>query len=305
MDELDRVLLGLLASTSSSRASVLDFVAHRLRTLPDPAGLDGDPPVSAGRDALVSAGRDALVSAWRGWEGETRSLATGLLRDGSPESRTAAHHALTILELGLGRYDAALGHALAVRRCGPPPLREQIVPDLLEAATRSSHPGAVPTAARGVDVGVLSPLCRALLSYGDVDDLYRQALDELRHVSLARAHLLYGEWLRRRRRRRDARDHLRTAGDMFASMNAVAFARRAAVELGATAETVGERDGLTAQEAEVARLVAEGHSNREVAEQLFLSQNTVQYHLAKVYRKLGVRSRTQLVRVLLTPAGTP
>ena len=146
----------------------------------------------------------------------------------------------------------------------------------------------------------------ALLTGGDAAEaLYRESIDHLRptrlRVDLARAHLLYGEWLRRQRRRRDARDHLRLAHELFSDFGMEAFAARAAVELQATGEharkrTVDTRDQLTPQEAEISRLAARGDTNREIAAQLFISPSTVEYHLGKVFRKLDVKSRTQLAR---------
>jgi DNA-binding CsgD family transcriptional regulator len=139
------------------------------------------------------------------------------------------------------------------------------------------------------------------------EGLYREATDRLGRTRVrtdhARAHHLYGEWLRRQGRRRDAREQLRTAHEMFASMSAEAFAIRAERELLATGETVSKRrvetrDELTAQEAGIARMARDGASNREIATQLFLSHKTVQYHLHKVYAKLGISNRTQLDRVL-------
>ena len=114
---------------------------------------------------------------------------------------------------------------------------------------------------------------------------------------------MHGEWLRRQRRRRDAREQLRTAHDMFTSMGAEAFAERARIELLATGERARQRtaeaaDELTPQEAQIARLVSEGDSNRDIAAQLFLSPSTVDYHLRKVFRKTGVTSRTQLARAM-------
>ena len=127
-------------------------------------------------------------------------------------------------------------------------------------------------------------------------------------VQLARAHLLYGEWLRRGRRRRDARHDLRTAFEMFTSMGIEAFAERAERELLATGERVRKRgvenqDDLTAQEAQVARLARDGLSNAEIGRRLFISQHTVAYHLRKVFTKLDITSRTQLDQVMREVAG--
>src|SRR5262249_30888528 len=122
-------------------------------------------------------------------------------------------------------------------------------------------------------------------------------------VKLARAHLLYGEWLRRERRRRDAREQLGIAFEMFHAMGIEAFAARAERELLATGERVRKRrdetrEELTGQEAQVARLAGEGLSNAEIGKRLFISRHTVAYHLRKVFKKLGITSRTQLGRML-------
>ena len=150
----------------------------------------------------------------------------------------------------------------------------------------------------------------ALASDGEAaESLYRQSITHLSgtrmRLELARTHLLYGEWLRRERRRLDARKHLRTALEAFTSMGAEAFARRAERELGATGEharkrTVETLGELTPQEAQISRLVEQGHTNREIAAQLFISPSTVEYHLRKVFRKLDVKSRTQLARRMPT-----
>ena len=145
---------------------------------------------------------------------------------------------------------------------------------------------------------------RALQSEGEVAEIaYRQSIEHLSRtrvrLELARTHLLYGEWLRRERRRLDAREHLRTAFGAFTGMGAEAFARRAQLELEATGErarrrTVDTLDQLTPQETRIARLARDGHTNREIATQLFISPSTVEYHLRKAFRKLDVKSRSQL-----------
>jgi DNA-binding CsgD family transcriptional regulator len=149
---------------------------------------------------------------------------------------------------------------------------------------------------------------RALVSEGQAaEDLYREAIDRLGRtrvrVDLVRARLLYGEWLRRERRRMDAREELRAAHDMFVTMGAEGFAERAGRELLATGETARKRvvetsDQLTSQEAQVAQLARDGLSNPEIGARLFISPRTVQYHLRKVFMKLDINSRTQLARVL-------
>src|SRR6185503_9535449 len=144
-----------------------------------------------------------------------------------------------------------------------------------------------------------------LLDGSDAEDRYVEAIDRLARsrmaLDLARGHLLCGEWLRRERRRVDARKELRVAHDLFSEFGMEAFAERARVELQATGErarkrTVETLDQLTPQETQVARLAASGNTNREIAAQLFISPSTVEYHLRKVFRKLEVKSRTQLAR---------
>jgi DNA-binding CsgD family transcriptional regulator len=177
----------------------------------------------------------------------------------------------------------------------------------LERLAERAHASETPLAA-----GLLARSRALLAGSAEAEGLYQEAIEQLRQstgtAQLARARLLYGEWLRRQRRRRDARQQLRTARDMFDAMGFEAFAQRSRGELLATGERASKRNGevteqLTPQEMQVARLVAEGSSNRQVGAQLFISPNTVEYHLQKVFRKLGVSSRTQLARSLLDRAG--
>jgi DNA-binding CsgD family transcriptional regulator len=190
--------------------------------------------------------------------------------------------------------------------------------ELIEDAVRSGQPqlsvGALQLLikaiqASGTDSGLgIGARCRALLAEGDeADHLYREAIDRLGRASiraqLARAHLLYGEWLRRERRRVDAREQLRTAFEMFNAMGIETLGLRAERELLATAEharkrSVETRDDLTAQEAQVARLARDGLSNAEIGARLFISRHTVAYHLRKVFSKLDIASRNQLDRAL-------
>jgi DNA-binding CsgD family transcriptional regulator len=172
----------------------------------------------------------------------------------------------------------------------------------LERLTETTH-------AAGTDWAVgIEARSRALLAEGgEAENLYRQAIERLGHTSirlqLARAHLLYGEWLRRERRRREARDQLRTALELFSSMGIEAFADRARRELLATGEharkrSIETREDLTPQEAQIARLARDRLSNAEIGARLFISQSTVAYHLRNVFSKLNIASRHQLTEVL-------
>jgi DNA-binding CsgD family transcriptional regulator len=231
-----------------------------------------------------------------------------------------AGQAVAVLNNGLGRHGEAFA---AVREAvDVAPYSELSTPstvaELVEAAARA---GDRRTAERALERLTLSTRpsggdwalgvgarSRALLSDGDAAErLYQEAIERLRRtrvrVQLARSHLLYGEWLRRERRRLDARDQLRTALELFTSMGVEAFAARAERELLATGERVRKRrietrEQLTAQEIQVARLAREGLSNADIGARLFISQHTVAYHLRKVFSKLGVTSRNQLARVL-------
>ena len=216
---------------------------------------------------------------------------------------------------GLGRYDEALA---AAERASEDPHGMGVAPwvlsDLIEAAARSGHTEraadpvqrlSVIAQAAGTDFALaVEARSRALLSEGETAErLYRDAIERFARtrirVSLARAHLVYGEWLRRENRRVDARQQLRLAHEMLADMGNEAFAERARRELLATGETVRKRtvetlDDLTPQETQIGRMAADGFTNPEIGAQLFLSPRTVEWHLRKVFTKLGVNSRRDL-----------
>ena len=193
-----------------------------------------------------------------------------------------------------------------------------VVPELVEAAARlDDMAGAqealaqlaetTQPAANDFALGI-EARCRALVSNGaDADDAYREAIERLGRTrllpELARAHLLFGEWLRRDGRRVDAREELRAAHNTFTAIGMQAFAERTRHELIATGErvrkrTLDTRDGLTPQEEQIARLARDHHSNADIARRLFLSERTIEWHLRKVYTKLGVTSRRELARSL-------
>jgi DNA-binding CsgD family transcriptional regulator len=224
-----------------------------------------------------------------------------------------------ILYNGLGRYEQALTEAQQASNEAPELfVSAWALPELIEAAARTGERrvagDALERLAEAASVGdsdwglgVLAR-SRALVSEGeDADGFYREAIERLSRTrlrpELARAHLLHGEWLRRENRRRDARAELRTAYELFTTIGMGAFAERTRRELAATGEhvhrrTVETRDDLTAQERQVALLARDGRSNIDIGAQLLLSQHTVAYHLRKVFSKLGISSRRELVAAL-------
>jgi DNA-binding CsgD family transcriptional regulator len=225
-----------------------------------------------------------------------------------------------VLYNGLGRYPEALDAARRVLDSTELVPMGWAMPELIESALRTGdHELAAETNERlmkrtnasGTDWALgIAARSHALLmdERSAAEDLYLEAIDRLARtrvaVDLARTHLVYGEWLRRARRRTDARTHLRTSHDLFSDFGMEAFAERARVELEATGEharkrTADTRGDLTPQETEIARLVAGGRTNKEIASQLFISSSTVEYHLRKIFRKLGVKSRTQLAARVL------
>jgi DNA-binding CsgD family transcriptional regulator len=262
------------------------------------------------------------LAAWQGDEATVTALIEGSLTTavsrGAGMAVASIHWATALLCNGLGRYEEALAAAEQASEHPQEQWSTLVLPDLIEAAVRT---GRTARAAEALDLLVSTTRAagtdwalgtearsRALLASSEAaEDLYREAIDRLGRsglrIELARAHLVYGEWLRRERRRRDARDQLRAAYEIFISVGARAFAERARIELRVTGErapkqTAETRDVLTAREAHIARLAAQGASNPEIAAQLFISPATVAYHLRKVFAKLAISSRSQLASAL-------
>jgi DNA-binding CsgD family transcriptional regulator len=223
-----------------------------------------------------------------------------------------------VLYNGLGRYAEALAASRRVLDHAELVPANWAMPELVEAAARAgAHELAADADRRLADrtrasatdwaLGIAARSHALVVEEGRAEDLYAEAIERLTRtrvaVDLARAHLLYGEWLRRQSRRVDARKELRIAHGMFTDFGMEAFAERARVELEATGErartrTVETLGDLTPQESQISRLAAQGHTNREIAAQLFISPSTVEYHLRKVFRKLGIQTRTQLANRL-------
>jgi DNA-binding CsgD family transcriptional regulator len=259
-----------------------------------------------------------LLAALRGHETQALERIEACAKQATArgEGRAIGHaeHATAVLCNGLGRYSAAL--AAAQRACEYEDLGVfgWALVELVESGARSgSHEVAAAalerlanrTRASATDWALgVEARSRALLTDSQTaEPLYHEAIERLARcriaVHLARAHLVYGEWLRSENRRTDAREQLRVAHQMFVSMGADGFAKRAARELGATGERVRKRttstsDQLTAQETQIAQLAGDGLSNPEIAAQLFLSRRTVEYHLTKIFAKLAISTRNQL-----------
>ena len=272
----------------------------------------------------------AIVEAAFGREGDARRHAEEALvlgqRRGSAYLVSTAVWTLGFIELTAGRATEAANRLLGLtsfeRSDANPIISLPAIPDAVEAALRAGRRGEAadrlelfrsweaqsPSKSRHA----LLARCEALLRERDPDEGFGEAIalaDALPPFQRARTELLYGEWLRRERRRQDARVHLRAALELFRSLGTVPFAERAEAELRATGETARKRDPstldeLTPQELQIAGMVAEGMTNKEIASQLYLSPRTIDYHLRKVFSKLGIASRTELVRQGL-PARKP
>jgi DNA-binding CsgD family transcriptional regulator len=280
--------------------------------------------IEAARGGSCEVGH-ALVLAWRGMAAEARAetaaAAQVAVEQGEGWKLALLEYARAVLALGMGHYEEALAAA-------PSGYEENILlrtfalPDLIEAAVRcgerqtaeqalasvASRAAASPTP---LMLGLLARSRALLGNETDTEASYREAISYLQQargrVHLARVELLYGEWLRRERRQRDAREHLQAAYGTFREIGAAGFAERARLELAAAGGTAqrpasSPGGGLTPQELQVATLAAAGFTNLEIASRLFISPKTVDYHLGKVYRKLGVGSRRQLARVPLDKA---
>jgi DNA-binding CsgD family transcriptional regulator len=298
-----------------------DAVAHVLRgELDAAASLVAEVhAVQQATGTVLGPFAEVALAAWQGRDQELVALADATLvaaaEPGGSAAVLVALWARAILANARGRYDEALSvaRAAAEHPYAPGPAQWSLS-EVVEAATRSGQEALAADAcaelagyaqAAGTDWALgLSARALALVGDGDAAERgHREAIERLGRTSLrgelARSHLLYGEWLRRSGRREDARVELRAAHAAFTEMGAHAFAERAARELAATGETVRRltpqnRDALTPQEAQIARLAADGHTNGEIGTRLFISPRTVEYHLRKVFTKLDISSRRDL-----------
>jgi DNA-binding CsgD family transcriptional regulator len=262
-----------------------------------------------------------LMASWRGQEVLALELIDATLDPiataGAAPSIALTEYAKAVLYNGLGRYLESCAAAQRAFRNDAGAVTGWVENELVEAAARSNSPEVAREAFRRLDecqstegrdwiLGLRTRSAALLSDDHGAERLYHQAIERLAESGLAlqaaRAQLVYGEWLRRRNRRLDARVQLRAAHRTFGNLDASGFAQRACRELLATGETARKRvdearDVLTPQEAHIAQLACEGLSNPEIGARLYISPRTVQYHLRKVFRKLGVSSRNQLCRI--------
>jgi DNA-binding CsgD family transcriptional regulator len=311
-------------------AGLLDYLPVYLQTVGANAAWRGDFALAASliaeADTIAEATGNGLaryaavvLECFRGREAEAHALTEVEMRKASAAGQgygvQVCQWVSSVMHIALGRYEEALAEARQASEEAPELWTSGwALSEVIEAATRTGAIGvagdALERLAEATSVGEndwgLGVLARsrALLGAGQAaESSYREAVDRLSRVQLApelaRAHLLYGEWLRRERRRAGAREQLRAAHEQFTSIGMEAFAERARVELEATGErarkrTVDTLNQLTPQETQIARLAAQGETNRQIAARLFISASTVEYHLRKAFRKLDVKSRVQL-----------
>jgi DNA-binding CsgD family transcriptional regulator len=313
--------LSVLPLTLSTTAGVQLF-AGRLSEAE--AHFEQAEAVADATDTRTAAYAAVLIAAFRGHEVEARAFIAAAAKDfaarGEGMGVTLTRCAQAALCNGLAQYDEA---HLAAEHALEDPDELWFWPwatvELIEAASRTGRAGeTIPaferltesTGSSGTVWGAaVEHRCRAVLSQGVVaEDCYRSAINLLLptplRLDLARTHLLFGEWLRRENRPAEAREQLRAAHAMFTEFGSQSYAERTGIELRATGARIGQRppstaDHLAPQEARVAELVAQGCTNAEIAAQMFISPSTVEYHLHKVFRKLGVKSRTQLAKRVL------
>jgi len=263
--------------------------------------------------------RQVELLAWRGLETQARAAADTAITVWEAQRGYAiladhARNSMAVLELGLGRYADALAWVRPTFHDDTVAHGNRMLPDLVEAAVRAGDLAIAQAALNRLDeranasgtpwaLGTLARSRALLADDAQAEALYREAAETLATTAiatdLARTQLLYGEWLRRQKRRTEARAQLVSAHDAFTDMGAIAFAERARVELLATGQRARRRDpaaghDLTPQEARVAALAAQGATNTEIATRLFISTSTVEYHLNKIFRKLNITSRRQL-----------
>ncbi|HEX3189626.1 MAG TPA: AAA family ATPase [Streptosporangiaceae bacterium] len=278
--------------------------------------------MSSGPGVLGVNTGNGLLLAYRGHLAKAREAGLAQVRESATQGQDGladiARYIVAMAGLLGGDHTEAMSYAQTVIDNDPAGTAEVILPELIEAAVRAGDYEAASTAQKSLSEHAfaaatpwalgLQARCEALLAEGaDAEGYYLESISQLRRcrmaIDLARTHLLYGQWLRRAKRRRDARHELRTAQNMFAAMGIATLAERAARELQATGETARKRTvetavELTAQEAQVARLARDGLSNPEIGASLFISARTAQYHLGKVFAKLGISSRCQLAQAL-------
>jgi DNA-binding CsgD family transcriptional regulator/tetratricopeptide (TPR) repeat protein len=328
--------LAALQVTVSRESGALSTLPLALNVLADAHLLEGDLDAAAAalaeaRAIVVETGSNlfvwsaALLAARRGDAAATARIDDQTVRAravGAGVDVASAELARVLLGISQGQYEQALAAGVVAMRYPWQQGQQPYYADVIEAAVRGGDPAVArdmldrlsESAEAGASEWALGVLRRSealLADSSTAEDLYREALTRLGRTTLrpelARAHLLYGEWLRRENRRLDAREHLRIAHELLSAMGMHGFAARAQRELAATGETVRSRvagavDALTPQEGQIARLAADGLTNPEIGAQLFISARTVEWHLRKVFSKLGVTSRRGLRDALPRPS---